>query len=66
MSSEIPVTVPDIGDFENVDVVEIMVAVGDSVNEEDPLVTLESEKAAMDIPAPITGKIAQINVSVGD
>ncbi|HCU88323.1 MAG TPA: dihydrolipoamide acetyltransferase [Gammaproteobacteria bacterium] len=66
MSSEIPVTVPDIGDFEDVDVVEIMVTVGDNVNEEDPLVTLESEKAAMDIPAPITGKIAQINVSVGD
>lgn len=66
MSTEIPVTVPDIGDFEDVDVIEILVAVGDTVGEEDPLVTLESDKAAMDIPAPSAGKIAQINVTVGD
>lgn len=66
MSTEIPVTVPDIGDFEDVDVIEILVAVGDKVSEEDPLVTLESDKAAMDIPAPTAGKIAQINVAVGD
>ena len=66
MSTEIPVTVPDIGDFEDVDVIEILVAVGDTVGKEDPLVTLESDKAAMDIPAPVAGKIAQINVSVGD
>ena len=66
MSTEIPVTVPDIGDFEDVDVIEILVAVGDIVREEDPLVTLESDKAAMDIPAPSAGRIAQINVTVGD
>ncbi len=66
MSIEIPVTVPDIGEFEDVDVIEILIAVGDEVREEDPLVTLESDKAAMDIPAPAAGKIAQISVSVGD
>jgi len=66
MSTEIPVIVPDIGDFEVVDVIEILVAVGDTVSEEDPLVTLESDKAAMDIPAPSAGQIVQINVVVGD
>ncbi|MFP6682658.1 MAG: dihydrolipoyllysine-residue acetyltransferase [Gammaproteobacteria bacterium] len=66
MSTEIPVTVPDIGDFEDVDVIEILVAVGDTVGEEDPLITLESDKAAMDIPAPAAGRIAQISVAVGD
>jgi pyruvate dehydrogenase E2 component (dihydrolipoamide acetyltransferase) len=60
------VEVPDIGDFDDVPVIEILVAVGDSVAVEDPLVTLESDKATMDVPAPLAGVVKEINVSVGD
>jgi pyruvate dehydrogenase E2 component (dihydrolipoamide acetyltransferase) len=66
MSTEFPVNVPDIGDFEDVDVIEILVHVGDTVAEEDPLITLESDKAMMDIPAPRAGRVAEITVTVGD
>jgi len=66
MSNEIDVKVPDIGDFEDVDVIEILVAVGDTVAVEDPLITLESDKATMDIPAPAAGTVAAIKVTVGD
>jgi pyruvate dehydrogenase E2 component (dihydrolipoamide acetyltransferase) len=62
----IDVKVPDIGDFENVPVIEILVSAGDQVEAEDALVTLESDKATMDVPAPVGGKIAEILVSVGD
>ena len=54
------VKVPDIGDFEDVPVIEIHVAVGDDVAPEDPLVTLESDKATMDIPAPSAGKVTEL------
>jgi pyruvate dehydrogenase E2 component (dihydrolipoamide acetyltransferase) len=60
------VLVPDIGDFEDVPVIEVLVAVGDTVAEEDPLVTLESDKATMEVPSPAAGKVAEIVVSVGD
>jgi dihydrolipoyl dehydrogenase len=60
------IRVPDIGDFADVPVIEILVAVGDEVQAEDPLVTLESDKATMDVPAPAAGKISQLRVSVGD
>jgi pyruvate dehydrogenase E2 component (dihydrolipoamide acetyltransferase) len=60
------VTVPDIGDFTDVPVIEILVAPGDSVVAEDPLVTLESDKATMDVPAPTDGVIQEILVSIGD
>jgi pyruvate dehydrogenase E2 component (dihydrolipoamide acetyltransferase) len=60
------VLVPDIGDFEDVPVIEVLVAVGDTVAEEDPLVTLESDKATMEVPSPASGKVAEIEVSVGD
>lgn len=60
------VRVPDIGDFEDVDVIDIIVSPGDTVNAEDPLLTLESDKATMDIPAPRAGTVAGIEVSVGD
>ena len=60
------VKVPDIGDFADVPVIEILVAVGDSVSAEDPLVTLESDKATMDVPAPVDGVVEQIAVQVGD
>jgi pyruvate dehydrogenase E2 component (dihydrolipoamide acetyltransferase) len=60
------VEVPDIGDFGEVPVIEILVSVGDEVQAEDPLVTLESDKATMDIPAPLAGTVKEITVSVGD
>ncbi len=60
------VKVPDIGDFSDVPVVEVLVGVGDEVAAEDPLITLESDKAAMDVPAPRAGKIEEILVGVGD
>lgn len=61
-----PVEVPDIGDFTDVPVIEILVSPGDSVQAEDPLVTLESDKATMDVPAPFAGTVKQLQVQVGD
>ncbi len=63
---EIEVKVPDIGDFSDVPVIEILVSPGDSVEAETPLVTLESDKATMDVPAPQAGTVKAIKVSVGD
>ncbi len=60
------VTVPDIGDFEGVPVIEVHVAAGDSVAAEDPLVTLESDKATMDVPSPLAGVVAEVLLKVGD
>lgn len=60
------VTVPDIGDFENVDVVDVLVKPGDTVVPEQPLITLESEKAALDVPAPGAGTVQEVLVKVGD
>ena len=60
------VQVPDIGDFDEVPVIEILVSVGDTVSAEDPLITLESDKATMDVPAPFGGVVKAIGVSVGD
>ena len=64
--SEKDLLLPDIGDFENVEVIEIHVAVGDSIKVEDPLLTLESDKATMDIPSPFAGTLKQLSVAVGD
>jgi dihydrolipoamide dehydrogenase len=60
------VTVPDIGDFTDVPVIEILVEVGQEVAEEDPLVVLESDKATMEVPSPSAGKVGELLVSVGD
>src|SRR5271165_1188130 len=60
------VKVPDIGDFKDVAIIDIHVKVGDAVNAEDPLITLESDKATMDVPAPSAGTIRQVLVKVGD
>jgi pyruvate dehydrogenase E2 component (dihydrolipoamide acetyltransferase) len=60
------VLVPDIGDFDDVPVIEVLVAVGDTVAPEDPLVVLESDKATMEVPSPSAGKVAAIEVAVGD
>jgi dihydrolipoyl dehydrogenase len=66
VSTPTEVRVPDIGDFTDVPVIEILVAVGDEVAPEDPLVTLESDKATMDVPAPTAGTVSQLRVSIGD
>lgn len=60
------VTVPDIGDFDEVEVIEILVAPGDTVNVEDSVVTLESDKASMEIPSPESGVIVDVSMKVGD
>jgi pyruvate dehydrogenase E2 component (dihydrolipoamide acetyltransferase) len=60
------VKVPDIGDFKDVPIIDIHVKVGDPVNAEDPLITLESDKATMDVPAPASGTVHQVLVKVGD
>jgi len=60
------VRVPDIGDFKDVPVIEILVKPGDTVKAEDPLITLESDKATMEVPAPLGGTVQEIKVRVGD
>src|ERR1700720_1623330 len=60
------VRVPDIGDFKDVPIIEIMVKPGDSIAPEQPLVTLESDKASMDVPSPLAGLVAELKVKVGD
>jgi pyruvate dehydrogenase E2 component (dihydrolipoamide acetyltransferase) len=60
------VRVPDIGDFKDVPVIEIFVKPGDAVKAEDPLVTLESDKATMEVPSPLGGTVQSVNVKVGD
>jgi dihydrolipoamide dehydrogenase len=62
----VEIRVPDIGDFTDVPVIEILVSPGDEVAVEEPLVTLESDKATMDVPAPVAGKVEQLHVKVGD
>jgi pyruvate dehydrogenase E2 component (dihydrolipoamide acetyltransferase) len=66
MATPTEVKVPDIGDFSDVPIIEIHVSSGDAVNEDDPLVTLESDKATMDIPAPTAGSVTDVLVKVGD
>jgi pyruvate dehydrogenase E2 component (dihydrolipoamide acetyltransferase) len=65
-AAAIDITIPDIGDFKDVPVIEVLVKVGDTVEAEQPIVTLESDKASMDVPSPAAGKIAEIVVKVGD
>ena len=60
------VKVPDIGDFKDVPVIEVLVKAGDKVEKEQPLVTLESDKATMDVPSPAAGTVSQVRVKVGD
>ena len=66
MANSETILLPDIGDFDAVEIIEIAVAVGDSVAEEDTLITLESDKATMDIPSPKAGTVKELNVAVGD
>ena len=66
MAKLIEIKVPDIGDFDAVDVIEVLVKPGDRVNSEDSLITLESDKASMDIPSPQSGTIKDIKISPGE
>jgi pyruvate dehydrogenase E2 component (dihydrolipoamide acetyltransferase) len=65
-SATIDVAIPDIGDFKDVPIIEILVKEGETVAADQPLVTLESDKATMDVPSPAAGKITQIVAKVGD
>ena len=60
------ILVPDIGDFDGVEVIEILVAVGDQIAVEDPIASLESDKAAMEIPSPFAGTVTAVKISIGD
>ena len=66
MSSQTEVRVPDIGDFTDVEVIEVHVSTGDRVAAEDPLITLETDKAAMDVPAPAAGVVQSLDLKAGD
>jgi len=65
-SGPVDVTVPDIGDFSEVEVIEVMVAEGDSIKAEQSLITVETDKASMEIPAPQNGTVTSLKVKVGD
>jgi pyruvate dehydrogenase E2 component (dihydrolipoamide acetyltransferase) len=65
-TDSVSVEVPDIGDFDDVPIIEILVSPGDEVGLDDPLLTLESDKATMDVPAPFAGVIGELQVKVGD
>lgn len=66
MGKTTEVLVPDIGNFTDVDVIDVMVRLGDRIRVEDPLITLESDKASMDVPSPHAGEVKEVKVSVGD
>ena len=66
MSTTKNVNLPDIGDFDSVDVIEILVKIGDFVKENDSIITLETDKATMEIPAPFSGKVTNLAIKVGD
>ena len=60
------ISVPDIGDFKDVEIIEVLVKPGDEVKKNDPIVTLESDKSSVEVPSTHEGRIEKINVSVGD
>ena len=64
MSTEI--AVPDIGDFKDVEIIEILVKPGDIVKANDPIVTLESDKSSVEVPSPLAGKISAVKIKIGD
>jgi dihydrolipoamide dehydrogenase len=66
MSDRKEIRVPDIGDFENVEIIEVLVNEGDTLAAEDPLITLETDKASMDVPAPFGGRLVELKVGKGD
>ena len=66
MANSITVAIPDIGNFDSVDIIDILVNIGDEIKKEDPIITVESDKASMDIPSPADGVITKILIKVGD
>ena len=66
MPTQKNVELPDIGDFDAVDIIEVLVKIGDTVNENDSIITLETDKATMEIPAPFSGEVSSLSVKVGD
>ena len=66
MPTQKNVELPDIGDLDAVDIIEVLVKVGDTVNENDSIITLETDKATMEIPAPFSGKVTSLSIKVGD
>ena len=60
------ITVPDIGDFENVEIIEILTKPGSLIKKNDPIVTLESDKSSVEVPSPFEGKIYSVEVKIGD
>jgi len=66
MSKIVNVEVPDIGDFNDVDIIEVLVGTGDIIAEEDPLITLESDKATIEIPSPASGTVKEVLVKTND
>src|SRR5690349_6299908 len=66
MAAATDVKVPDIGDFKDVPVIEVLIKPGDTVKAEDSLVTLESDKATMDVPSPVAGVVKEVSVKLGD
>ena len=60
------ISVPDIGDFESVEIIEILVKSGDVIKKNDPIVTLESDKSSVEVPSPFEGKISELKVKIGD
>ena len=65
MADTVQLLVPDLGEFQDVEIIEVLVAEGDTVAVEDPLVTIETDKASMDVPAEVAGKIVSLSVQVG-
>src|SRR3954463_3704893 len=66
MAETIEVKVPDIGDYKDVPIIEVFVKAGDEVKAEDSLITVESDKATMEVPSPSAGKVKELKVKVGD
>ncbi|MGD7340477.1 biotin/lipoyl-containing protein, partial [Ralstonia pseudosolanacearum] len=64
--SVVEIKVPDIGDYKDVDVIEVMVKAGDVVAVDQSLITLETDKATMDVPADVVGRIVEVKIKVGD
>ena len=60
------ILVPDIGDFDSVEIIEVLVKAGEQINKDDPIVTLESDKSSVEVPSPFAGKISDVKVKIGD
>ena len=64
--TKIKITVPDMGDFKDVEIIEVLVKDGQTINKNDSLITLESDKSSVEVPSTHSGKVEKINVAVGD